>query len=139
MKKTHLSIGKNKNMVICIVSGLLAALLISVIFTIGLTSLIEKGELSENGFFGVFLTRLIATVVGGLLSAGLADKKLLPTIIATSAAYLLVLLGVGIVLFDGSFYKLWIGVLSVAIGAVVALLIKLKPQTSRKKPVRIAR
>ena len=139
MKRTHLSIVKNMNIAICITAGLLAALFVSIILTIGLTSMIEKGKISGDGIFGSFLVRSIATVVGGLLSAGLSDKKLLLTIITTSAAYLLILLGIGIILFDGSFCNLWMGVFSVALGAVIALLIKLKPQTNRKKSVRIAR
>lgn len=136
MKKKHLTAGKNKNMITCIGLGLLTAMIISVVLTLGLTSLVEKGKLSENGNFGVFLTRMIAVAAGGLVGAGLSDKKFLPIIIVTSSAYLIVLLAIGILLFDGSFHKMWLGVLSILIGAIIALLIKLKPQTNRKRAMR---
>ena len=139
MKRTYLSFGKNENMLSCIAAGLFASLVVSVVLMIGLTCLIEKGKLNDNEYLAVFITRLIATIAGGLLSARLAEKKLLLNVVTTSAAYLLVLLSVGIVLFDGVFDKFWIGVLSVVIGVVIVLLIKLKPQTNRKKLTRTAR
>lgn len=136
MKKSYLSMGKDKNLTICIGMGLLISLVISVILTIGLTSLIQNGKLSESGEMPAFIIRVIATLAGGLLGAGLSTKKFLPVIGAISAGYLLVLLGMGIILFDGSIHKLWLGILSVAIGAMIAILIKLKPQTTRKKTLR---
>ena len=139
MKKSHLSLGKNKNIAVCIGIGLLVSLIISVGLTIGLTSLIQNGKLSENGATPVFIIRLIATLAGGLLGAGLFGKKFLPVIGAISAGYLIVLLAMGIILFDGSFHKLWMGALSVAVGAAIAILIKLKPQTTRKKALRYTR
>ena len=136
MKKLHLSAGKNKSMVLCVGVGLLTALVISVALTLGLTSLVQNGTLSENGSLGVFLIRVIATFIGGLLGAGLADKRFLPVIGTIWAGYLLVLLGTGVILFDGTFHQFWQGVLSTAIGAAIALLIKLKPQSKSKKTIR---
>ncbi len=138
MKKSYLSAGK-KSMLFCIGMGLVTALSISAVLTIGLTSLIQNGKLNENGMAGVFIIRVIATLAGGLLAAGLSDKKFLPVIGAVSAGYLVFLLGIGIVWFDGSFHKLWQGILSVGIGTAIACLTRLKPQRTRRKVFRYAK
>ena len=136
MKRLHISAGGNKNIITSVGLGLLSALIISIVLTILQTSLIDKGKMNDNGLAGVFLIRIIATAIGGLIGSGLSGSKSLLTIVITAATYFVVLLVVGIVLFDDTFQKFWMGVLSVVIGAVVALLIKLKSQTTRKKAFR---
>jgi len=136
MKKIHLSVGNDVGLITCIGAGVLTTLLISVALTMGLTSLIQNERLSENGETGVFLIRVIATLVGGLLGAWLSGKKMLLVIGVISGGYLMFILGLGVVVFDGSFDKLWLGVLSVVVGAVIALLIKLKHQSPRKRTTR---
>ena len=81
----------------------------------------------------------MAVLIGGLLGAGLSKDKYLIVISAVALGYIIVLLALGIILFDVSINNIGTGVLSVAIGAGIALLIKLKRQTTRKKVLRYAK
>ena len=126
-------------MVTCVGIGTLVSLIISVLLSVVLTSLIGKGSLNENQLLDVFLIRMIAVLIGGILGAEISNQKPLPVIGVISAAYLLVLLAIGILLFNGSIRNFGISVLSVFAGMIGALVIKLKPQRIRKKATRIAR
>ncbi len=139
MKKMRFSVGKNNGVIFCVGTGMLVSLLLSAVLTIGMTSLIQNGKLSENGSIIVFFVRAIAVLIGGLFGAGLSKDKYLIVIFCIALSYMIVLLVLGIIMFDVSFNNLGAGVLSIAIGATVALLIKLKPQTTRKKALRYAK
>ena len=136
MKKMYSLKGNDNGIVFCVCVGIVVALIISAVLSIGLTSLIEKGKLDENGATGVFFVRFVSMLAAGLIGTGLSAKKLLPIIVAIAAGYLLVLVGAAILFFDGSLKGIFGGLLSVAAGAVVALVIRLKPQTTRNKLIR---
>ena len=135
MKKKH-TITENNNIFACIGIGLLVTILISLMMTIALTSLIQKGKISENGNAFIFIIRVTATIVGCLLGSGLSKKSILPVIGAISAGYFIVLLSMGLLFLDGSLNKVWQGILSVIIGGAIACMVKLKPQSSGKKAKR---
>ena len=139
MIRSHKSVDKKRNMVTCVGIGTLVSLIISVLLSVVLTSLIGKGSLNENQLLDVFLIRMIAVLIGGILGAEISNQKPLPVIGVISAAYLLVLLAIGILLFNGTIRNFGISTLSVFAGMICALVIKLKPQRIRKKATRIAR
>lgn len=139
MKQLHLSGEKSKNVLTSIGVGLLVALVITIFLTTVLTSLVQNKKIDEKEIISVFLIRFIATLIGGMSGTVSSDKKLLPIIGGISAIYLLILVGVGIVLFDGVISKLWLGALSVAFGGAIVLLIRVKSQTTSKKAMRYAK
>ena len=115
-----------------VVIGVVAATIISVLLTAGLTSLIMNGMVSETAAGPyVFVIGMIASAIGCLIGMILMKGKYL--IIAGSAAlgYLAVLIGLGIVLYEGSFKNMLSTVVSVLLGGVIACLLVLKPL---KKP-----
>ena len=139
MKKLRTTSGKEKSIITCVVIGLITTILLSFILTIVLTSFVQKGQLAEDGNAGVFITRIIATLTGGLVGAGFSKKKFLPVIGTISLGYFVILISIGLLLLDGSLNNLWHGLLSTLIGGIIACLIKLKPQTTRKKRIRLAK
>ncbi len=139
MKKTHFFVGKNHNTIGCIGLGVLTAVITSIALSLVLTSLIAKGNIEMNGHIGVFLTRVFSVAIGGIVGTGLQGKKLLPIIIAISTVYLVILLVMGAIVFDAAFQRLWMGTVSVFLGAAISLLFKLKPQRNCRKAIRLAK
>ena len=139
VKKIGLSTGGSVSLIWSVVWGVLAVAAVSIVLMIGLTSLIEKGVVVENRNIGVFVIRLVAIVAGGLLGTGFLKGKILPAVIAISSAYFVFLLLSGVVFLDGSLHNVWQGILSVAVGTVIVLIVKLKPQKIRRKAIRVAR
>ena len=111
--------------------GFVVSVVISVVATALFANLALNGKL-EDRLAGtvVFIVRLISVAGGGLIGTGVSKEKNLTVVGCVSGAYLLTLLAVGIVLYDGSFNNFGSGLLSVLLGGVVAALIRLKPQKS---------
>ena len=113
--------------------GIGIALLISVLLTSGLTSLVINGNTSENGSeVFVFAIRTLSIFLGGIIATGIYQEKNLPVIGFTAMGYLVVLLGLGIVLYDGSFQHFGSGILSVLVGGLLSCAIKMKPKAKSK-------
>lgn len=123
----------SKSMTTGVCSGIGIALLISMLLTSGLTSLIinEKTGEGVNGMF-VFVIRALSVFLGGIIATGIYQEKNLPVIGFTALGYLVILLGLGIVLYDGSFKNFGIGIVSVLVGALIAWAIRLRPKTKSK-------
>lgn len=136
MKQNHTIVGSNKSIITCIGIGLASSIVISLVCTIGLSSLIQKGKINEDGGLAILIIRTISAAAGCLFATSLYKKKTLPIIGAVCGGYFIVLLAVGLVFLDGSLYKVWQGILSVVVGAVIACLIKLKPQKTGRKALR---
>lgn len=117
--------------------GLAAALSVSALLTLLLTSLIINGRLGEeNGNALVFVIRILSVFVGGLIGASLAQGKYLPVISLVSLGYLIMNIALGIALYDGSFRNFIGGVMSVLIGGATACLIKLIEPKRQNRGVR---
>ena len=113
--------------------GVGVALACSALMSAGLTSLVMNGhvELKDTAVV-VFIIRALSALVGGLLASSLTKEKFLLVIGLTAAGYLLVLLGLGITVFDGSFRNFGGGVLSAIAGGTSACMIRLKPPARKK-------
>lgn len=123
-----------------IIIGVAIALMISFALSALLTSVVLKGGLKENALnVLVFGIRTISVIIAGLVGSSLAKGKYLPVIGSVTATYTVILTGITIVAFDGSFKQLGIGVVSAVCGGVIACGIKLKPQRKRKTSLRFSR
>lgn len=126
--------------IVSISAGIIAALIISTLLSAGLTSLTVNGKVKEEitGIY-IFIIRALSVLIGSLLGTGLEKGKYLPVISAVTLGYLLVLLGFGITVYNGSFQNFGGGIVSILSGSVIACLIKLKPQKRQKHAVRYAK
>ena len=107
-----------------ILTGALSALL---------TSLVINGTTSENnaGIF-VFMIRAISVLLGCLAGSSLVEGKMLITIGCTALGYLILLLAIGIIAYDGSFENFIGGAGSVLSGGLASCIIKLGGQRKTK-------
>jgi len=120
--------------------GIAAATLVSIVLTLLAANLVLNGKVGESGNgWIVFLTRILSVVLGGLIGTSLSKEKMLPTISVIAVGYLLVLLAVGIVFFNGSFHKFGSGLLSVLIGGAIVCLLKLTQQKNKNKAIKARR
>ena len=117
--------------------GVGASLIVSLLLSLLLTSITINGSITEDhaGKF-VFAARAVSVLIGGLVSAGMEKGKYIPVIGMTALGYLLVVMGVGILFFDGGFREFGTGLISVVIGGCLACVIKLvrwsKPNRAAK-------
>lgn len=112
--------------------GTVVAAAISFVLSMVLTSLITKGGISESspGVY-IFIIRSLSVLAGCLLATWIVKEKNLQIIGIVSCLYLLILLGVGIIMYDGSFHNFGLGLLSVILGGGIACIIKLIPQKKK--------
>lgn len=139
-KRIHTaSTGKTAE-VTAIVIGVVAALIISALLSVGLTSIIINGTVSEvtAGSYA-FIIRTVASGVGCLIAAMLLNGKHLLIVTATALGYLAILVGMGIILYEGSFNNILSGVVSVLLGGAIACIAVLKPLKKSKHKVRYGR
>ena len=117
--------------------GVAIAILLSALLTAGVTSLVLKGSLRESVAGAVvFLIRGLSVLAGALVAGGIKKGKYLQITGFTALGYMVILLGLGIALYDGSFFG---GVISVLLGGAVALLIQQRPKSGRHKTAKYSR
>lgn len=120
-----------------VLAGVIAAVVISLLLNMGLTSLVMKGHVEEKGTkIFMFLIRAVSVMVGGMVATALSKEKLLLVIGLTSVAFLVILVGLGIIFFENAFHNFGGGALSVATGAACACVLKLKVPTKKKHSVK---
>ncbi len=118
-----------QSMGFAVVTGCVSAILVSLLLTIGLTSLILNGSLSESrtGLIA-FLIRVLSVFLGCLIAGGICKERVLPVIGLIAGGYLITILVIGIIAFDGSFHNFLSGILSVLLGSVLAFVLRVMPK-----------
>lgn len=126
-----------KSLTSAIIVSVIAATILSVALSALLASLILNGSLSEKAVgTAILAVRSVSLLAGALVGGAMLKQKILPQVGFTALGYLLVLLGIGIVFYDGSFNEFWSGIASVLVGgtgAFVILLRSTKQRTHRPK------
>lgn len=125
-RKTFITKGKGHSTTSSILIGIGVSLVLSLLLSLLLTSLTVNGSITEdNGNLLVSAVRGLSVLIGSLIGAGIEKGKYIPVIGITSLGYLLVIMGVGILFYDGGFHGFGSGVISVLIGACVACILKI--------------
>ena len=138
--KPRTAVSFNNSVVLGVFLGAVAALIISIIFTTGMTRLVLGGGLNDGLLqIFIFVIRLISVFIGVLLGTGMIGEKWIVTTGVISVLYLLLLAGVGIVFYDGSFQGFGVSLISVVLGGGAGCLVRLKLQSKpkRKKKIRV--
>lgn len=138
MAKMKTTARGNHSVTLSIVIGIVAALVVTFLLTGGLTSLLISGKLSEKTTgIPVFAIRMISVLLGGLIGSGYSKGRYLQVIALIALGYMVALLGLGMIVYNGIFHNLGIGILSVFVGGVIACLMKLKPKRAGKRVAHI--
>ncbi len=120
--------------------GAVCAIVISAVLTGFLSSLTLKGKIGDSGIgYAVFAIRLLSVAVGGLIGTGIFKEKLLAVVGTITAAYMVVLIAIGIAFLDGSFNRFGMGLISVVLGGAVAAVFRLMPNKNKNRVARLTR
>ena len=118
--------------------GAAVAIILSALLTAALAGLIGNGKLAERAVdVSLPIIRFLSVLIGGLIGTSVSKEKVLPVIGGVSLGYLILLIALGIAIYDGSFHGFGLGVLSVGIGALAVTGIRLKANSKQKHRVRI--
>lgn len=139
-KSTHIASSAKITEVPAIAIGIAVATIISILLTAGLTSLIMNGTVDEatTGPY-IFIIRTVASAIGCLIGTMLMKGKYLLVAGVIALGYLAILIGIGIILYDGSFNNILSGAVSALLGGVIACVVVLKPLKKSKHTVRYGR
>lgn len=136
--KHHISGKFRSSMLAGCVIGILVAAAVSALITGLQSGFIGSNKIGEGTTAAViFMTRVLSVAAGCFLATSLTRNRILPVIGITTAGYLVLLLGIGITAFNGSFKNFGSGLLSVLLGGAIPCIIKLKtPKKSRNATYR---
>lgn len=120
--------------------GVLLSVMISLLLAMGTAGLITNEKLSEGGihYFTLIIT-LISGMVGGLVAGKIVGSKYAVVTGLTGLVYLLVLIAVGILIFDGGFNMLWTSAVAIAVGVSISCVLCITGTGGRGKRKRLTR
>ena len=140
MKGNKHSVNAKGSIVVTALVGVGVGAIITALLTALLASLILDGAVKVTiASVAVFLIRFLSVLIGGLIGASFLKEKYLQAVGIVALGYLLVLLGIGVTLHDGSFQNCISGVASVLLGGSVALFILQRPQRRRHNAAKYSR
>lgn len=121
-------------------AGSVVSLVLSVILAMIVAALIVNERIGESAIKYISpIIVLIATMAGCIIGAGLVGEKLAVVSGITGVVYLLILIGTGILFFDGGFHNLWTSILSIIVGCVSSCAICIRGKGSKTKRKRAYR
>jgi len=140
MKRNKLKVSKvGRSHTAAIITGVVIALVLSFLLTALMGNLILNGHFGENiAQASIFVIRAVSVLVGALIGGLLLKQHYLKLVGFITAGYFVVLIGIGIVFYDGSFKSFLLGVVSVLVGGVAALLILQTPKSNMHKRKKIS-
>lgn len=135
MKRNKLKVSKaGRSHTAAVITGVVIALVLSFLLTALMGNLILNGHSGENiAQASIFLIRTISVLVGALIGGLVLRHNYLKLVGFITAGYFVVLIGIGIVFYDGSFKSFLVGAVSVLVGGIAALLILQMPKSKMHK------
>lgn len=135
MKRNKLKVSKaGRSHTAAVITGVVIALVLSFLLTALMGNLILNGHSGENiAHASIFLIRTISVLVGALIGGLVLRHNYLKLVGFITAGYFVVLIGIGIVFYDGSFKSFLVGAVSVLVGGIAALLILQMPKSNMHK------
>ena len=135
----HISTQKNKTVISCVVIGTIAAILISVILSAILVFIIQSKKTSDSVMPHLFAIRFISVLLGALIGTQINNEKSLTEASLITGAYILILLCLGIMFFEGQFNQIVTGVIAGIGGGVLSCLIRLKSKKNKNHVYKVKR
>ena len=132
---------KSKQSFATVVSiGTLTSLLLSVVLSMIIATLVLNERIGEDAI-GLLsrIVMMISTALGCIIAIRLNAEKLAIVSGITGIIYFLILIGTGILFFDGGFHNIWTSVISVAVGCVVSCAICIRGKGREMKRKRASR
>lgn len=126
--------GGSSSMISGMSAGILASILTSIILAMLTAVLVINEKFSENGmhYFSFGIT-LVSSMIGGLIAGKRMGGKYALATFLTGGIYYLVLIGVGILLFDGLASGVWTILAAIGIGSICACTICITGKSRGRK------
>lgn len=120
--------------------GLIMSIIISVVLSMILAVLVVNERVGE-GVIGFItpLIALLASLIGCITAGKQVEEKLAIVISVTGGIYLLLLVGAGILFFDGGFHNLWTSLLAITLSSAISCAICIRGKGSGRKRKRVYR
>lgn len=125
---------------LCVAIGIGVSVILSLILAMITASLIMNERLSEDVIQytspGIIL---IASVAGAVIAGKSANEKVAIAAGICGVTFLLILMGTGILFFNGGFHNIWTGLVSIALGWILSCTICIRGKrrgTKRKRSYR---
>ena len=135
--KIKFGTGSGKTLVVSAEIGVGTALMVTALLSALAAIVTLNGGIKEDQMgllsFGI---RMVAVFVGGIIGGVAAKEKGLIVVGAIALVYLVILIGVGIAVYETSFQNFVSGVASVAAGGAAACVTRLKSSKNRRHTVR---
>ncbi|MBR4109900.1 MAG: TIGR04086 family membrane protein [Oscillospiraceae bacterium] len=120
--------------------GLILSVVISVMLSMLLAVLVINERVGENTIeYLTPLITLLASFIGCVVAGKQVEEKLAIVIGATGTIYLFLLIGSGILFFDGGFHNLWTSFLTVAVACALSCAICIRGKGGGRKRKRVYR
>jgi len=122
-----------KSLIVSVEIGSAVSLIVTALLSAIAASLTINGGIKEEQMkLCSFAIRMVAVFAGGVVGGGIVKEKSFAAIGLIALAYLSVLVGIGVAVYESSFYGFGSGVGSVAAGGAAACILRLKPSNNRK-------
>ena len=120
--------------------GIAVSVFLSVLLAMLLTTMVLNERAGECTIeYAVPVIAFVSSLAGSVVAGKMAREKVAILAGVTGAAYILILIGMGILFFDGGFHNLWSSLLSVVAGCVVSCAICIRGGRSGSKRKRVYR
>ncbi len=116
------------------VIGTMISVLITIVGTVACTQLMNLSTVSEKGIVVLCpVIWFISSFVGCIVAARGIGKRVVLTIAISAVLYFAVLFSVSAIFLDGNYGAIGWGILSIALGAVLSIILNLR-KNCRSKP-----
>lgn len=124
MKMKHITEKAGRSMSGSVGIGALIAVAVSVIMAMALSALIVNERIDEDVMqYFSFAILLVSAFAGCMLAGKRTEGKYAMATGLTALTYCVILMGAGILLFDGGFRNLWTSIIAIMIGCVLSCAI----------------
>lgn len=114
--------------------GTVAALLITILFAVGMTQLILAEKISEMAMgYGAMIVMPLASAVSALIATGVIKRRRMQICLLAGLAYFIVLGIINVVFFGGQFSGVAVSVLLILLGAFAVGLLGARGEKGRGK------
>ena len=115
------------------VIGASVSMLVTLILIAIWTTLINTGLISISKMdYYVICTLLVSAVIGSIVGAAKTNQKKMHISLLTGVLYLLLLLSITAIFFEGQYYGIGVSTLAIISGCVAALLVGVKGEGRSK-------
>ena len=120
--------------------GVLISVFISLLLAMAVAALITNEHLNEGGMrYFAYIITLISGVIGGIAAGKKVRSKYALVTGLTGLVYCLLLIGAGILFFNGGFKMLWPSVAAIAAGVAVSCVVCIAGSGGKGRRKRLTR